>query len=159
MFVFSHANVVRSPGRGMILSVAPVGCWNKWREFLWSRCGFGDLNANNLLTYFHRLFLHCVWKWGWLICFISPADTCWLDLFCSSYVNLPAKLSCCNNFLFLLIFHIKMITHNNGIFFVRTTKCFIPSLVSFFMKLLICVVFYPVAPSSLGLCLLSTTLD
>lgn len=35
---------------------ALMGCWDKWKEFLCSHCGFADLHANNLLTYFCRLF-------------------------------------------------------------------------------------------------------
>lgn len=50
-----------------------------------------------------------------------------------------------------------MITHNKGIF-VRTTKCFNPSLFSLFQKLLISGVSHPVASSRLGLCLLNPTL-
>lgn len=30
----ANANVLRSPGREMILSVALMGCWDKWKESL-----------------------------------------------------------------------------------------------------------------------------
>lgn len=30
----ANANLLRSPGRKMILPAALMGCWDKWKEFL-----------------------------------------------------------------------------------------------------------------------------